>query len=297
MSKLADKVHSGAFVVTTELNPPKGTDLSDLFAKAALIKDYVDAVNLTESPRARMAVEPTAVAHLLLDHGVEPIVQFTARDRNRIAIQSDLLGAAVLGVTNCIFMSGDSPKGGDHPDATGVFDLKAADMVRAARSLRDGRDLAGNELNGAPDLFIGATANPGATHFAAEVENTRRKIDAGAEFLQTQAIYDAAVLERFIAAVKPQGVAILAGIIPLKSAKMGSWLNSNVPGISVPDALLNEMAGAAGSDREVAVGVEIAARVIREIHGLSAGIHLMTIGWESRIPEILRASGVRSGPS
>jgi 5,10-methylenetetrahydrofolate reductase len=217
-SGLASRLESGAFVVTTELTPPKGIDLADLFARAEAVKPHVDAINLTESPRARMAIEPTAVAHLLLDRGIEPIVQFTARDRNRIALQSDLLGAAALGVRNFVFMTGDSPAHGDHPQAKGVFDLYASDMLRAARALMGGHDLAGHPLKGAPQLCVGATANPGATDFQAEVDNTRRKIDAGAQFLQTQAIYDVSLLERFIAALRPQSVAILAGVIPLKSA-------------------------------------------------------------------------------
>lgn len=293
MSRLAEKLHSGTFVVTTELTPPKGIDLADLMARADALKGHVDGVNVTESPRARMAIEPTAVAHLLLDRGVEPIVQFTARDRNRIALQSDLLGAAALGVTNFLFMTGDSPAQGDHPQAKGVFDLSAADMLRAARALTSGRDLAGNPLQGTPQLFVGATANPGAADFAAEVENTRRKIDAGAQFLQTQAIYDVAALEKFIDTLKPQGVAILAGVIPLKSAKMAAWLNSNVPGISVPAALLQEMEVATQTDCEAQTGIDIAARIIRAVHRVCSGVHLMTLGWESRLPEILRASGIR----
>lgn len=291
-SGLATKLQAGTFVITTELTPPKGVDLSDVFARAEVVKPHVDAVNLTESPRARMAIEPTAVAHLLLDRGIEPIVQFTARDRNRIALQSDLLGAAALGVSNFVFMTGDSPAHGDHPDAKGVFDLYASDMLRAAHALMGGHDLAGHPLKGAPRLCVGATANPGATDFNAEVENTRRKIDAGAQFLQTQAIYDVALLERFIAALRPQSVAILAGVIPLKSARMAAWLHDNVPGIRVPDALLTEMQAAAAEDSEAQVGVAIAARIVRAVRPLCAGVHLMTLGWEQRIPEILSAGGV-----
>lgn len=290
-SGLASRLESGAFVVTTELTPPKGVDLADLFARAEAVKAHVDAINLTESPRARMAIEPTAVAHLLLDRGIEPIVQFTARDRNRIALQSDLLGAAALGVRNFVFMTGDSPAHGDHPQAKGVFDLYASDMLRAAHALMGGHDLAGNPLKGAPQLFVGATANPGATDLQAEIDNTRRKIDAGAQFLQTQAIYDVSLLERFIEALRPQSVAILAGVIPLKSAKMAAWLHGNVPGIRVPEALLAEMDAAAANDTETATGIGIAARIVRAARPVCRGVHLMTLGWEHHIPEILRASG------
>ncbi len=148
MTKLEEKIRAKSFVVTTELTPPKGTDLTELFAKADALKGYADAINLTESPRARMAVEPKAVARLLIERGVEPIVQVTARDRNRIAIQADLLGASLLGVGNFLFMTGDNPKNGDHPDAKGVFDLTTLEMLAAARGLRDGHDMAGNELKG-----------------------------------------------------------------------------------------------------------------------------------------------------
>ncbi len=289
MTPLEQKIRAGAFVVTTELTPPKGIDLTDLFAKADALKACADAVNLTESPRARMAVEPKSVAHLLIDRGLEPIVQITARDRNRIAIQADLLGAALLGVGNVLFMRGDNPKNGDHPDARGVFDITTLEMLSVARSLRSGRDMTGNALKGAPHLFLGATANPGAPDLLAEAENTRRKIDAGAQFLQTQAIYDTDLLARYLDAAKLDGVALLAGVIPLKSAKRAAWLNANVPGVRVPRTLIEELerAGPAG---EAAVGIDIAARIVREARKLCSGVHIMAIGWEHRIPEILAAS-------
>jgi methylenetetrahydrofolate reductase (NADPH) len=293
MNTVADKIIAREFVVTSELTPPKGVDLTDMFAKAQSLKGYVDAFNLTDSHRARMAAAPVAVARLLLDRDIEPIVQITGRDRNRIAIQADILGAAALGVRNFVFMAGDPPANGDHPDAKPVFDLNSNQMLRAGHELAQGRDMAGNPLRGTPILFLGATANPGAVDLQAEAINTRRKIDAGAQFLQTQAVYERATVERFLDAVKPDGVAILAGIIPLKSAKMGAWLNANVPGIRVPDALLEEMHSVAGTDGEIARGIDIAARTIRDIEKLCAGVHVMGLGWEAHIPAILRASGLR----
>ena len=290
---LAEKLRSKRFAVTTELTPPKGIDLGDLFAKADLLKPCVDAMNLTESPRARLAIEPKSVAHLLIDRGVEPIVQMTARDRNRLALQADLLGAALLGVENFVFMTVDSPKNGDHPDAKPVFDLSTTEMLSAARGLGSGHDLAGNALKGTPSIFIGATANPGAADLAAEAENTRRKIEAGAQFLQSQAVFDVAVVERYLEAARLGDVALLAGIIPLKSAKMAAWLNANVPGIRVPDALLAEMQAAADAGREEEAGLEIAVRLVRGLKGVSSGVHLMALGWEAHIPRILRESGVR----
>ncbi|HWK75766.1 MAG TPA: methylenetetrahydrofolate reductase [Povalibacter sp.] len=290
MSRLSEKIRAGKFVVTTELTPPKGIDLADLYAKADSLREVVDGINLTESPRARMTIEPTAVAKLLLDRGLEPIVQFTARDRNRIALQADLLGAAVLGIGNAVFMTGDDPANGDHPDAKPVFDLTTIEMLRMACVLNAGRDLAGNELKGAPELFIGATANPGATDLQREMENTRRKIEAGAQFLQTQALYDVPVLATFVDALRPD-VGLLVGIIPLKSAKMAHWLNANVPGIRVPDGLIAELDAVAGDeDAQTRVGIDIAARIIRSVRPYCAGVHLMTLGWERHIPAILRAS-------
>jgi 5,10-methylenetetrahydrofolate reductase len=294
MGKFEEKIRSHGFVVTTELTPPKGIDLSDIFAKADLLKPYVDAVNLTESPRARMAIEPKSVAHLLIDRGLEPIVQITARDRNRIAVQADLLGAAALGVGNFVFMTGDSPKNGDHPDAKPVFDLTTLELLSAAHALAGGHDLAGNDLKGIPRLHIGATANPGAPDLDTEITNTRRKIDAGAQFLQTQAVYDIQLLERYVKAAQLGDVALLPGIIPLKSAKMAAWLNGNVPGIRVPDTILAEMQAAADAGREEEVGIAIAVRLLRELRGVVNGVHIMALGWEAHIPEILDQSGVRS---
>lgn len=293
-SSLAAKVAAKKFVVTGELTPPKGIDLTKLFATAELLRGSVDALNVTESPRARMAMDPRAVGKLLQDRGIEVIVQVTSRDRNRIAVQSDLLGAAALGLKNFVFMGGDSPAGGDHPDAKPVFDLTASGLLQAAEALRNGKDFAGNPLQGAPELFLGATANPGAKNFEAEVENTRRKIDAGAKLLQTQAIYHVDQLQRFIDAVKPDGVAVLAGIIPLKSEKSGPWLNANLPGVVVPDDMLADMEQAARDGRAKERGVELAARVIREMLGTAQGVHIMAIGGEAEVPEILRQSGVRA---
>ncbi len=294
MSSLDQKLAAGQPVVTAELTPPKGIDLTELFAKAQLLHGWVDAINLTESARAIMTVAPAAAARMLLDRGTEAIVQMTARDRNRIAIQADLLGAALLGVHNFVFMGGDPPKIGDHPDAKPVFDLTASQMAAAARELTLGRDMSGKPLRGAPQLFIGATVNPGASDFEAEVANTQRKFDAGVKFVQTQAIYDVAALQKFLDAVKPSGVAVLAGIIPLKSAKMAAWLNEKVPGIRVPDALIMEIGQAGSAEAELQKGVEIAARLVAELTQVCQGVHLMAIGAEAQIPVILKKSGLRS---
>jgi methylenetetrahydrofolate reductase (NADPH) len=288
MNSLAAKIAARQFVVTGELTPPKGTDLTRLFATAELLRGSVDAINITESPRARMSMDARAVARLLLDRGFETVVQITSRDRNRIAVQSDLLGAAALGLKNFVFMGGDSPEGGDHPQAKPVFDLTASGLLAAAEALRNGRDLAGNALTGTPDLFLGATCNPGAAKFDAEVENTRRKIDAGAKLLQTQAVYHLDPLKRFIDAVKPDGVAILAGVIPLKSEKSGAWLNANLPGVVVPPDMIGAMDLAAKEGRTRECSIELAAGLIRQLRGVAQGAHIMAIGGEAEVPEILR---------
>jgi methylenetetrahydrofolate reductase (NADPH) len=293
MRTLAEKIKNGDFVVTAELGPPKGTDLSEVFTKAEFLSRWVDAVNLTESPRALMTIAPIAVARLLLERNVESIVQMTARDRNRIAIQADLLAGAVLGVRNFVFMGGDPPVKGDHPDAKPVFDLTASQMAEAARELTLGRDMSGKALRGVPELFFGATVNPGAVDLQAEVVNTQRKIDAGVRFLQTQAIFEAATLEKFLDVVRPKGVAVLGGIIPLKSAKMAAWLNEKLPGVHVPQSLRRRLELASGPEAELQTGVEIAARTIRDIAGLCNGVHVMALGWEAHIPAILRRGGVR----
>lgn len=297
MNRLAGRLQGREFVVTCELTPPKGIDIEELLAKAQALRDWVDAFNLTESPRARMTVEPKSVGRLLLERGLEPIVQITARDRNRIAIQADLLGGALLGLHNFVFMAGDPPAKGDHPEARPVFDLNSNEMLRAGRALAEGRDLAGNALKGTPRLLLGATANPGAQDLAAEATNTRRKIDAGAQFLQTQGVYEPDSFARFLELLQPADVALIPGIIPLKSAKMALWLNTHVPGIRVPDALIAEMAaaGEAGPQAQLQTSIDIAARTIRAIRPLCAGVHIMALGWESHIPAILTAAELR-GP-
>lgn len=284
MSKLADALESGKFVVTSELNPPKGTDLQPLFEKADLLRERVDAFNITDSHAAKMSMCPLAVSHLLLDRGVEPIMQMTSRDKNRIALQGDLLGAAALGICNVVFMGGDPPKNGDHPDAKPVFDVLSAGLLRAARSLEKGADMEGNPVYGSPKFCLGAVVNPGATDLDAELERMEQKIDAGAEFFQTQAVYEPDQFERFADRVAKYEVAVLAGVIPLKSVKMAEYMNSNVPGIHVPEYVMQQIAEA---EDPAAKSIEISSRIIHEVKAMCQGVHIMAIGWESRIPELL----------
>ena len=290
MSHLGTALDGDRFVVTSELTPPKGTSLDSLLARAQALSRHVDAFNVTDSHAARMAMAPMAVSHLLLDHGLEPIMQITGRDRNRIAIQADLLGAWALGVRNIAFMGGDPPKNGDHPEAKGVFDVVSAAIIRAAADMRNGTDMAGNALDGSPEFCIGAVVNPGAKDLDKEIDRMVEKREAGATFFQTQAVYDPGAFERFVKRVDAFGVPLLAGILPVKSPKMAAYMNENVPGSDVPDTLIQKIADA--SDR-AAASSEISASIIREIRPMCRGVHVMAIGWEDKVPGILEAAGVR----
>ena len=289
MHPFSETLESGKFVVTAELNPPKGTDLRSLLERAELLRGWVDALNLTDSAGATMTMSPIAAAYELLGCGIEPIVQFTGRDRNRIALQADMLAASALGVTNLLCMSGDPPGAGDHPDAAGVFDLRAETLLEAASKLNAGTDLYGNRLSGAPSLFPGAVVNPGADDAERELARMEEKIRLGAAFFQTQAVYDPAAFESFMSRAGGSGVPVLAGIIVLKSARMARYLNERLPGVHVPQPLIDEMEAATDPG---GAGVEIAARLIRDLLGVCRGVHVMAIGWEARIPAILAAAGL-----
>ena len=291
MSRFAEALDSHRFVVTCELNPPKGVALEPLFEKAQMLTGMVDAFNITDSAASRMTMAPIGVAHLLQDKGIETILQITGRDRNRLALQSELLAAHALGIGNVLCMSGDPPGGGDHPDAKAVFDLDGVGLLRAIKSMQLGSDIGGNELQGVPAFRSGAVANPGAPDLDVEVQRMEEKIEAGASFFQTQAVYDPAAFERFANAAQKFGIPILAGMIVLKSGNMARNLNANLPGVFVPDDMIAELDGA---DSRAQKSVEISARVIGEIRDMCAGVHIMAIGWERRIPQILEAAGLKT---
>ena len=238
---LAELLQSGRFAITTELNPPKGTNVAPMLERAESLRGAVGAFNLTDSHTARMSMSPIAAARMLLDRGLEPILQMTCRDRNRIALQADTLAAAALGVRNIVTMTGDHPGGGDHPDAKPVFDIDSTALLRALAGLREGKDMSGADLRGSPELFVGAVVNPGADDLDREIGRMEEKIAAGAAFFQTQAVYDAGDFERFARRVEGYGVPIIAGCIMLKSGNMARNFNANVPGISVPDAIIDRM--------------------------------------------------------
>ena len=292
MPRITDLVRSGRFIVTSELTPPKGLDLAPLLDSARGLAGVVDAFNLTDSHNARMSMAPVGAAWRLLEEGIEPIVQMTARDRNRIAIQADLLAAAALGVANVVLMTGDAPSHGDHPEAKAVFDLGSVEIIEAARGLNEGRDLSGNALRGAPDICIGAVVNPGNPDRDGEMARMAAKVEAGARFFQTQAVFDVAGFEHFsrlLDRFAGTGVAVIAGIIPIKSVRMARYLNENVPGIEVPEPIVEEIANAENVD---ATSVAIAARTIASLRALCQGVHLMTLGREKLIPEIVAQAGL-----
>ena len=229
MSSFAESLSSGRFLVTAELNPPKGTDLTDLLKKAESLRGWIDAFNLTDSASAVMTMAPLGAAAALVQHGFEPIVQLTGRDRNRIAIQGDMLAGAALGVTTILCMGGDPPGAGDHPDAKGVFDFDTIALLKAAKSMNGGSDFMGKQLKGSPHYAIGAVANPGAPDLDKEIARMEEKVNEGAEFFQTQAVYEPEKFAKFMDRARVFGKPVLAGFIILKSGDMARRLNATLP--------------------------------------------------------------------
>ncbi len=289
MQKFAEKLGSGNFVITSELNPPKGTNLEDLLEKANKLDGIIDAFNITDSHASRMAMSPLAPAHILLDHGIEPILQMACRDKNRIALQSDVLSASALGISNILCMTGDHPSTGDHPEAKPVFDLEAIALLKAFSSLNHGKDLNGNQITSTPSLCLGAVVNPGSPDLNKEIKRMEEKIEAGATFFQTQAIYDLRTLENFMNRIHMFKIPIIVGFIVLKSAKMARGFNENLPGVDVPEEIILEMEE---SDNPREKSTEIASRIIKDISPICQGIHIMAIGWESQIPSIVESAGI-----
>jgi len=277
MSTLRERLESGQFVITTEMEPPKGTDLSQFLSTAALLKGKVDAINETDNQRAIMRLSSVGGATLLVREGLEPILQLTCRDRNRMALQSDLLTASVLGVRNVLAMTGDPVDAGDHPMAKAVFDISSAALLELIGQLNLGHDGAGHPLEGKTDFFCGATVNPCVEPLEPELKRFEEKIAAGARFFQTQAIYDLEAFARFIAIARKLPVYIIAGLIPLRSVRMAHFLNEKVPGIHVPTAMIERLDKAADP---IECGLAIAAELVEALRQLCQGIHLMIVGKE-----------------
>ena len=283
MDTLQEKI-ADQFVVTSELVPPKGTNLDVLLETARLLDGYVDAFNVTDSHAAHMSLSAIATAHTLIVEGFEPILQMVTRDRNRIAIQSDMLGASLLGITNLVCMGGDPPDVGDHPHAKPVFDLSTAELIGAASTLNSGYDEAGHKLSEPTDFHIGAVVNPGSSDLATEIRRMEEKAEAGARFFQTQAIYEARSFVDFINSIHHLPVTIIAGVMPIKSIKMAQYANKKIPGIHIPEWMIQRIANA---DDVKEVSIQLAAELISELTPLCGGVHLMALGAEDRIPLIL----------
>jgi len=236
-----------------------------------------------------MRVGSLAICRLLIEKEIEPILQITCRDRNRLALQSDLLSGSVLGIENVLLLTGDHPTLGDHPDAKPVFDLGSVQLIQVAKTLESGKDMKGNELKGAPKFCIGAVVNPGADPIEPEIMKMEKKIDAGAQFFQTQAIYDIDLYKKFLDKAKHLNSTILGGIVLLKSAGMAKYMNKNVAGVCVPDNLIQKMQE---TKDKVATSIEIAAGLIKELKPMCQGIHIMPIGWDKKVPLVLDAAGL-----
>jgi methylenetetrahydrofolate reductase (NADPH) len=291
---LQSKLESGKFAISCEFGPLKGTDVTEIKENIEVLKGKVDAANVTDQQSSVMRLGSLTTSYLALQGGLEPIYQMTCRDRNRIALQSDLLSAWVLGIKNVLALTGDLPELGDHPGAKGVFDLDSVTLLRAITRLNEGYDIAGNELQGKPSFFPGAVVKVDSDTEASmelQIAKMERKIAAGAKFFQTQAVYDVDRFARFIKRVEKFGVPVMAGVIPLKNAGMARYMNANVAGVFVPDALIQKMADAAKEDR-AKIGIQIAADFIKEIKSMCQGVHIMAIGWEKRVPEIIQAAGL-----
>lgn len=285
--KLAALFAKGKFVVTSEVAPPKGVDVAEMLENAELLRSRVDAINITDQQSSVMRLGSLSASQLLKSRGIEPVFQVTCRDRNRIALQSDLLSAWTVGLENVLCLTGDYVSLGDFPDAKPVFDLDSVSLLATASTLNGGKDLAGNELQGCPDFCLGAVVTPGADPIEPQLIKMEKKIKAGASFFQTQAVFDAEAFTRFMEQAKPLGVPVMAGIILLKSPGMARFMNKNVAGVHVPDVLIDEMAN---TEDRPATSIEIAARLIREIKNVCQGVHLMPLGWERHVPAVLDAA-------
>jgi len=297
--RLERVLRAGQFAVTSELAPPDSADPQEVYDRARVFDGYVDAINATDGSGANCHMSSLAVCALLTRVGYAPVMQISCRDKNRIAIQGDILGGAAMGVCNLLCLTGDGVQAGDHPQALPVFDLDCMSLLSTARTLRDeSKFLSGRKISHAPRVLLGAAENPFAHPVAWRAERVAKKLAAGAQFIQTQYCYDLALLKSFMRRIEDQGllgkIFILVGVGPLRSAKAAEWMRMHVPGLHIPDAIVKRMAGASDGARE---GRQLCIDLIQEIrtiHGVS-GIHLMAYRQEESVPEIIERSGVLGG--
>jgi methylenetetrahydrofolate reductase (NADPH) len=297
--RLERVLRAGQFAITSELAPPDSADPQEVYQRARLFDRYVDAINATDGSGANCHMSSLAVCALLTRVGYAPVMQISCRDRNRIAIQGDILGCAAMGVCNLLCLSGDGVQAGDHPQAAPVFDLDSISLLTTARTLRDEhRFLSGRKITFAPRVLLGAAENPFAPPVEWRAQRLAKKVQAGAQFIQTQYCYDVSVLRIFLQQVEDLGllgkVFILVGVGPLRSAKAAEWMRTHVPGLHIPDEVIARMAGASDAARE---GRQVCIDIIQEIRSLPgvSGIHLMAYRQENSIPEIVDRSGVLCG--
>lgn len=291
--KVTELFKEGKFVVSAEVGPPKGIHIETMIEEAKEYLTNVDAINVTDNQSSVMRLGSLAVCKVLKDNGFNPIFQMTCRDRNRIALESDLLSAAMLGIDNVLSLTGDYTKLGDHPGAKPVFDLDSVSLLYTMGLLEQGKDLGGQELDGEPPTFAkGAVVSPCSDSIDAQLVKMERKIKAGAQFFQTQAIFDSEKYIKFYERAKDFGVPIQLGIIVPKNAGMCNFMNNNVAGISIPAEIIEELKADKEAAKAGITGTAIAARIIRECKDYCQGVHIMTLGWESKIPGLLEQAGI-----
>jgi len=293
MKKFKEALESGEFTITAECGPPKGTDIEEMLHHAKGLLGKVHGINVTDNQSAVVRIGSLPVCRLLSEMGHDPIFQLTCRDRNRLAMQSDLLGAHILGIKNVLCMTGDHVAAGDHKTAKPVYDLESVQLLQMVSTLNSGKDWAGNELKGATDLYQGAVVTPEANPIEPQMAKFEKKVKAGANFFQTQAFYDMDNFKRFMDRARKHNVKILAGILLLKNAGMANFLNKFVPGITVPQELIDKLK-AAGKEGALDAGMDIAAEQVRTIkeQGIADGVHVMAIGLEDKVPEIVKRAGI-----
>ena len=291
MSALSELLDSGKFAVTGEIGPPKGVDLTEMFKDVEYLRGRVAAINVTDIQSSVMRVGSLAICKLLKEKGLEPVLQMVCRDRNRLALQSDLLSAAVFGIENVLCLTGDHNILGDHPESKPVFDLDSVQLLKAASTLMEGKDLAGIELEGKPHFCLGAVVNPGSDPLEPQLIKMKKKTEAGARFFQTQAVYDTEVFKRFMDGASKLGIPVLLGIVLLKSAGMAKYMNENVAGVNVPERLMERMKAASKEDRPK-VSIEIGAELINGLRDICQGVHIMPLGWDRHVPALIEAAGI-----
>ena len=291
--KITELFERGEFVVSAEVGPPKGFHVEHLLEDAKMYLSGISAVNVTDNQSSVMRLGSLAMSKALLDEGLTPIYQLTCRDRNRIALQSDLLSAAMFGIENLLLLTGDHTKLGDHPQAKPVFDLDSVSLIHAVTELERGVDLGGNALVGDPPKFAkGAVVSPCSDSVDAQLAKMERKVRAGVDYFQTQAVFEPEKFIRFMEKAKQFGKPVQVGIIIPKSAGMAKFMNNNVAGIHVPDEMIEELKKDKEKTKAGITGIEIAARIIRECRPYCQGVHIMALGWEDKVPELLKQAGI-----